>query len=486
MSYVCTDALCVPSSCGITFFPFSPSMSSGFIGKMFKSRDLSMFALMFVIFRHDKPVDCILGEIGRLKYCRADIEAKECRRVLNNNWLFFRPSLFQHIGTHSSLRGKVQKLKDRQFGHIALFTPHFDNPPALVNGTIKQYQSYSISKAYTGETFFWGFSPVAGDALYFNFTPPLLISRFLFRSGNNEHPQDKFPLSTIIDVLPESPESDFTSTATSTNSPHSSSDADASPSSSSTWLFNSHSHPSNTSSSASSASIDRPFISLSRSQERGVTGHPSPLSPSIVSADSSHPKLTSRVKTTDGFVQITRFKSNGIAEALIGEEVGKIKCLRIRCPVASEKWVILSEVTFSLLDFFPSLFFFISCLSSCHLLFFFIFVSSSLERHACTSLLSLLSLDICYFNLNQSLLRSSRNREKESLLHEKDKNSLASTASFSHFHFCISCIDTYFYLVFLACRHFTFLHSNFSSSSFSSSSSSHRFGSKRPEAARFL
>lgn len=341
-------------------------MCTGFIGKMFKSRDLSMFALMFVIFRHDKPVDWILGEIGRLKYCRNDIEAKECRRVLNNHWLFFRPSLFQHIGTHSSLKGKVQKLKDRQFGHVAMFSPHFDNPPALVDGTIKQYQSYSIDKAYRGETHFWGFSPVAGDVLYFNFTPPLLISRFLFRSGNNEHPQDKFPLSTIIDVLPESPESDFTSTGTSISSPHSSRDHDTS-SPSSTRLFNSHSHPSNASSSSSSSSaspsssssystIDRSFISSSPSQERGVTGHPS-LSPSIVSADSSRPKLTSRVKTTDGFVQITRFKSNGIAEALIGEEIGKIKCLRIRCPVASEKWVILSEVTFFLVSPFFSLLF---------------------------------------------------------------------------------------------------------------------------------
>ena len=26
-------------------------------------------------------------------------------------WLHYKPSLFQHIGTHSSLKGKVQKLK---------------------------------------------------------------------------------------------------------------------------------------------------------------------------------------------------------------------------------------------------------------------------------------------------------------------------------------------------------------------------------------
>lgn len=26
-------------------------------------------------------------------------------------WVHYKPSLFQHIGTHSSLKGKVQKLK---------------------------------------------------------------------------------------------------------------------------------------------------------------------------------------------------------------------------------------------------------------------------------------------------------------------------------------------------------------------------------------
>ena len=29
-------------------------------------------------------------------------------------WLHYKPSLFQHVGTHSSLKGKVQKLKVSQ------------------------------------------------------------------------------------------------------------------------------------------------------------------------------------------------------------------------------------------------------------------------------------------------------------------------------------------------------------------------------------
>lgn len=36
-------------------------------------------------------------------------------------WVHYKPSLFQHIGTHSSLKGKVQKLK------VTLNSYTFDN-----------------------------------------------------------------------------------------------------------------------------------------------------------------------------------------------------------------------------------------------------------------------------------------------------------------------------------------------------------------------
>lgn len=34
-----------------------------------------------------------------------------CKRDKAKLWIHYKPSLFQHIGTHSSLKGKVQKLK---------------------------------------------------------------------------------------------------------------------------------------------------------------------------------------------------------------------------------------------------------------------------------------------------------------------------------------------------------------------------------------
>jgi alpha-1,3-mannosylglycoprotein beta-1,4-N-acetylglucosaminyltransferase A/B len=46
----------------------------------------------------------------------------------------------------SSLKGKVQKLKDRQFGKIPTFFPHKDNPLAQAKTQISSYKNYNLSK----------------------------------------------------------------------------------------------------------------------------------------------------------------------------------------------------------------------------------------------------------------------------------------------------------------------------------------------------
>lgn len=54
-----------------------------------------------------------------------------------------RPSLFQHIGTHSSLAGKLQKLRERDFGATQHFIAHKDNPAAKISTTLKAYKTHS-------------------------------------------------------------------------------------------------------------------------------------------------------------------------------------------------------------------------------------------------------------------------------------------------------------------------------------------------------
>eukprot|EP00096_Caligus_rogercresseyi_P008430 TRINITY_DN2721_c0_g1_i1.p1 TRINITY_DN2721_c0_g1~~TRINITY_DN2721_c0_g1_i1.p1 ORF type:complete len:536 (+),score=175.30 TRINITY_DN2721_c0_g1_i1:55-1662(+) len=172
----------------------------GFIGKMFKSSQLHILIQFFLMFYNDKPVDWLLENVIQTKVCKLDSDFRKCKKEKASLWLHYKPSLFQHIGTHSSLKGKVQKLKDKQFGKVPLFVPH-KNPRAAIETNIKHYKHYSLSRAYRGETFFWGLVPQKGDKMEFILDPPVELDSLKFVSGNAEHPSDRF-LNAVLDILP--------------------------------------------------------------------------------------------------------------------------------------------------------------------------------------------------------------------------------------------------------------------------------------------
>uniref|UniRef100_A0A9J8C5L6 Alpha-1,3-mannosyl-glycoprotein 4-beta-N-acetylglucosaminyltransferase B n=1 Tax=Cyprinus carpio carpio TaxID=630221 RepID=A0A9J8C5L6_CYPCA len=128
------------------------------------------------------------------------VPQKHCDRQKANLRIRFKPSLFQHVGTHSSLAGKIQKLKDKDFGKQTLHKGHA-NPLAEVTTSLKTYQHFTLEKAYLGEDFFWAFTPVAGDFIRIRFFTPVRVERYFFRSGNIEHPGDKL-FNTTVEVLP--------------------------------------------------------------------------------------------------------------------------------------------------------------------------------------------------------------------------------------------------------------------------------------------
>lgn len=255
----------------------------GFIGKLFKSRDLSTLALFFIIFRNEKPVDWLLVHLGETRFCRIDKDTKDCRKQMAAHWLYFRPSLFQHVGTHSSLRGKVQKLRDRAFGKLTLFVGHKDNPTAEASTTLHNYKKFSIDRAYAGETYFWAMAPSMGDSVSFDFKPPVPLSKFSFKSGNIEHPEDKFPVNSTVEVSPLDP-----------------------------------------------AAIEH-FDALS-----------SDLDPQELRSLKAN--LRALQVTPDGYYVIGHFLSNGLSQGLVPKGLGTIRSLRIRCSSDSTHWSILSEV----------------------------------------------------------------------------------------------------------------------------------------------
>nr|XP_045611818.1 alpha-1,3-mannosyl-glycoprotein 4-beta-N-acetylglucosaminyltransferase B-like isoform X2 [Procambarus clarkii] len=260
----------------------------GFIGKMFKCVELPYLVQFFIMFYNDKPVDWLLDYLIQTKICNLDKDTKHCKKAKENVWIHFKPSLFQHVGTHSSLKGKVQKLKDKsavgipvvnsgsrlklgksgkdkQFGKIQLFFPH-DNPTASVETQIKPYKAFTLQRAYKGESYFWGLLPQQGDKLQFKFEPPVVLKGFLFRSGNVEHPSDRL-YNTTVEVLPT-----------------------------------------------------HPLSSLTNYQKEKL-------------------KITE-----DNYVVVGDFDDMGVAEGTIDESFGTIKSLRLNVHVESDNWAILSEI----------------------------------------------------------------------------------------------------------------------------------------------
>ncbi|XP_039285985.1 alpha-1,3-mannosyl-glycoprotein 4-beta-N-acetylglucosaminyltransferase B isoform X2 [Nilaparvata lugens] len=139
----------------------------GFIGKLFKSVDLPQFAQFLLMFHTAKPVDWLLH--------------------------YFISTLVCHL----------EKDHDSEFGKVALYFPH-KNPDASVYSEAIGYKRHTLQQVYTGKNFFWSLQSQYMDHMWFVFKEPLIIKRYLFRSGNAEHPSYIF-CNTSVEVLPKNP-----------------------------------------------------------------------------------------------------------------------------------------------------------------------------------------------------------------------------------------------------------------------------------------
>ncbi|XP_005369609.1 alpha-1,3-mannosyl-glycoprotein 4-beta-N-acetylglucosaminyltransferase-like protein MGAT4D [Microtus ochrogaster] len=84
----------------------------GFIGKLFHSKDLLDFVHFFLMFYKVKPIDMLLDDIFLVKMCHWGEPQRSCMQRRKEVRVQYRPSLFQHVGIHSSFPGRKQHLKD--------------------------------------------------------------------------------------------------------------------------------------------------------------------------------------------------------------------------------------------------------------------------------------------------------------------------------------------------------------------------------------
>ena len=173
----------------------------GFIGKLFHSYDLSILVEFFLIFYKEKPNDWLLDHVSWVKVCNPEKDNKHCNREKQKLRIKFKPSLFQHVGKESSLKGKKQLIIDKDFKKQPLFQAHL-NPKSVIKTNFEEYQTFTALRGYLGHTFFWALAPHKNSVLRIIFEQPHKVKKFIFKSGNIEHPGDILTNATI-EILPE-------------------------------------------------------------------------------------------------------------------------------------------------------------------------------------------------------------------------------------------------------------------------------------------
>uniref|UniRef100_A0A8D3E803 Alpha-1,3-mannosyl-glycoprotein 4-beta-N-acetylglucosaminyltransferase A n=1 Tax=Scophthalmus maximus TaxID=52904 RepID=A0A8D3E803_SCOMX len=169
----------------------------GFIGKMFQAPDLNLIVEFIFMFYKEKPIDWLLDHILWVKVCNPEKDAV-CNVITLMQGLKFSMATMDFC--HLNSREARYEIIDKDFLKPLLHKMHV-NPPAEVSTSMKVYQGHTLEKTYLGEDFFWAITPTAGDYVLFKFDRPISIERFLFRSGNQEHPGDKIE-NTTVEILP--------------------------------------------------------------------------------------------------------------------------------------------------------------------------------------------------------------------------------------------------------------------------------------------
>ena len=170
----------------------------GFIGKLFKARDLPHFVQFLVLFYTAKPVDWLLDRYLNVLHCRNADNVKECTRT-KSRYSVFGPALFQHVGVHSSLAGKIQKAKDPKFLMPSIKCRNPANAELRTN--ISTHQGHTLKRLYKGAGDFWGVLPKKGHFIEFEFKRPVQLEKILMRTGTVKHPLDVI-LGASVQVRP--------------------------------------------------------------------------------------------------------------------------------------------------------------------------------------------------------------------------------------------------------------------------------------------
>ncbi|XP_063401352.1 alpha-1,3-mannosyl-glycoprotein 4-beta-N-acetylglucosaminyltransferase C-like [Mytilus trossulus] len=150
----------------------------GFIGKVFHSNELEKLAKTVLMFYDKQPVDFLYIYFNHLN--------------LQGGRIIRRPTIFRHVGYHSSLPGKTMNAADKYFDNFEKSLKG-DNPTAKLLTTLKVSPDFPLDLAYsTDYGYFWSQSaPRVNDTVHILFDEPQSITKVIVETGSREHPNDK-------------------------------------------------------------------------------------------------------------------------------------------------------------------------------------------------------------------------------------------------------------------------------------------------------
>lgn len=175
----------------------------GFIGKLFRNSQLRVLVNFVMLFYKEKPVDWLLDNLLYTKVCSPEKSDKSCASSKKKIKRTMRPSQFQHVGTHSSLAGKVQKLQDGSFDPKKK-TGKNSNPVILsIISDIPIFKHFSLARVWAGTSIFWGTAVVKDSYIIYNFREKVMINEITILSGGDDHPTDKMPEGSTVRLFSE-------------------------------------------------------------------------------------------------------------------------------------------------------------------------------------------------------------------------------------------------------------------------------------------
>ncbi|XP_052802323.1 alpha-1,6-mannosyl-glycoprotein 4-beta-N-acetylglucosaminyltransferase-like [Mya arenaria] len=161
----------------------------GFIGKLYRSRELCSMKKFFLLFKVEKPCDLLIKDLRGIMQ-----QQKEIKRA---------KSLFQHIGITSSLAGKTQKLTDRLFKDrrksgnaieqyllVNYKQSTLKNPNAEIRSSLKTFGRYLPHIPYISSAmgFYWAETPSNNSVYRITFRTLQHVNSIVIKTG---HPVNK-------------------------------------------------------------------------------------------------------------------------------------------------------------------------------------------------------------------------------------------------------------------------------------------------------